>query len=292
MTKTQADQNQIRWLLDAATSRFKSVSDTPKLDAELLLCQILDCTRTYLFTWPDKVLEESQSKQFEQLCLRRELGEPIAHIVGEREFWTLSLDVNPSTLIPRPDTEILVEQALKIAQSFSHDETTSTLKGLDLGTGTGAIALALASELAKWQWLGVDFSPEAVELARQNQSKNNIKNCHFVQSDWFSNLDDTRFDLIVSNPPYIDGDDPHLEEGDVRFEPLTALVAEEKGLADIRKILQQGRSYLIETGAILIEHGYRQGVEVRDLFKQHGYLRVHTIKDLSGNDRVSIGYLK
>ena len=283
----------IKGLLRAASLRFSQISDTPQLDAELLLCQVLDCNKTYLFTWPENPLSEAQQSTFEVFCQRRDKGEPIAHILGVREFWSLSLEVNASTLIPRPDTETLVEQALAIAMEISAQTSESVpLKGLDLGTGTGAIALALASELNDWQWCGVDFSHDAVALATRNGHRNQVANCRFEQSDWYHSVKDEKFDLIVSNPPYIDALDPHLKEGDVRFEPLSALVAEEQGLADIRHILKLGRDHLTAQGALLLEHGYQQGQAVRQLFQDYGYHRVTTVKDLSGNDRVSIGYLR
>jgi len=276
----------IERLVSLTADSFLEFSDTPKLDAELLLCQVLDCNRTYLFTWPDKTVTTEQYLEFQSLCARRNKGEPIAHITGVRDFWSLELEVNPSTLIPRPDTETLVEQALELVQGqFSGT-------GLDLGTGTGAIALALAKELPKWQWLGVDYSSDAVELAERNRLKNQIENCQFKKSDWYSAINSQKFDLIVSNPPYINKQDPHLNEGDVRFEPLSALVAEDEGLADIKHILSKARSFLSRNGSVLIEHGYDQGESVREIFVQYGYEKVRTITDLSGNDRVSIGYLK
>lgn len=281
-----SDSNQIQWLLNAATVVLNPISDTAKLDAELLLCHLLDCNRTYLMTWPDKTLEPSQVESYQTLLKRREQGEPIAHITGYREFWTLNLEVNPSTLIPRPDTEVLVETALSVVDRGMHNLKT----GLDLGTGTGAIALSLASELSDWQWLGVDYSEQAVALAERNAKRNNISNCSFKQSDWFSGVAEQSFDLIVSNPPYIDPKDQHLGEGDVRFEPLSALVAEDHGMADLRLIIEQSRNYLSPNGVLLLEHGYDQGEAVRALLNENGFQQVKTFTDLGSNDRVSIGY--
>ncbi len=281
-----SEQIQIKWLLNAATSVFSSFSDSASLDAELLLCHVLDCNRTYLFTWADKVLSPEQIAAFEQLVERRKAGEPIAHITGTREFWSLELAVNPSTLIPRPDTETLVEKALEIVASRSTGE------GLDLGTGTGAIALALASELPNWQWQGVDLQADAVALAKSNAQSNNIVNAEFYQSNWFENIEHKKFDLIVSNPPYIDPEDPHLGQGDVRFEPLSALIAEQSGMADVCYIVEKAKNYLVENAALLIEHGYDQGKAVRQQFVQHNYQNVETFKDLAGNDRVTVGYFR
>jgi release factor glutamine methyltransferase len=283
-----SEQTQIKWLLNAATSVFEAHSDSASLDAELLMCHVLDCNRTYLFTWSDKVLDENQIDAFETLVKRRENGEPIAHIIGYKEFWSLKLAVNPSTLIPRPDTETLVELALDIANK----KNTNSGNGLDLGTGTGAIALALASELPNWQWIGAEFSEDALALAKHNAKENNINNGLFIQSDWFSHVPVQKFDLIVSNPPYIDPEDEHLQQGDVRFEPLSALIAPQKGLADIKIIVENSIGYLDVNGALLIEHGFDQGQSVRDIFCQNNFHNVETFKDLGGNDRVTVGYFK
>lgn len=283
-----SEQTQIKWLLNAATSVFSSISDTASLDAELLMCCVLDCNRTYLFTWSDKVLTEEEQQAFAGMVERRRAGEPIAHITGQREFWSLQLAVNPSTLIPRPDTETLVEKALDIA--LASEDTDAT--GLDLGTGTGAIALALASELPAWQWQGVDLSEEAIKLAKSNAESNQVSNASFSQSNWFESVPNQRFNLIVSNPPYIDPKDPHLAEGDVRFEPLSALIAADSGMADVCYIIEKAKYYLKDGATLLIEHGYDQGEAVRECFIDNDYHNVQTFKDLAGNDRVSVGYFK
>lgn len=280
------NSSQIKWLLHDATCSFNKLSDTAKLDAELLMCHVLDCNRTYLFTWPDKTLDEAQLAEFKQVCAKRALGHPIAHIVGYREFWSLNLKVSPATLIPRPDTETLVEQALLLMQEHKD----KPFLGLDLGTGTGAIALSLASELKTWEWIAADFVPEAVTLAQENAKLNQINNCKVIQSDWFENIPNTKFNLIVSNPPYIDEADPHLSQGDVRFEPLSALTAGDSGLSDIKIILSQAKQYLHDGGLVMIEHGNTQGKEVRAIFCQNGYSNVNTFKDLSANERITVGY--
>lgn len=278
--------SEIQWLLNAAIVLLKDASDTAKLDAELFMCHVLSCNRTYLMTWPDKRVEEAQRQAFQQLLERRLKGEPVAHIIGHRAFWTLDLEVNPSTLIPRPDTELLVELALDVAMK----KPSSNNKALDLGTGTGAIALALASELPQWHILGVDYSEDAVALAKRNKANNQINNAEFLQSDWYSEVAGQKFDLIVSNPPYIDPTDKHLSEGDVRFEPLSALIAEESGLADLRFIIEHSRQFLNDNGALLLEHGYDQASAVQALLIENGFQQVETFKDLGANDRVSIGY--
>lgn len=278
--------NSIRRLLDSAANDFSALSDSAKLDAELLMCHVLDCQRIYLFTWPEKTLDSVQHQQFLTLSEERKIGRPIAHIIGKRAFWDLELTVNDSTLIPRPDTEVLVEKVLEIIETKGPMQGS----GLDLGTGTGAIALSLASSLPKWQWTGVDIIPEAVALAQHNTKLNQIPNCQFMKSSWFSALAEQKFDFIVSNPPYIDENDPHLNQGDVRFEPKSALVAKGHGLDDIRYIVEHARFHLKTDGKLILEHGFEQGADVRQILLDFNFQYVDTFKDLSGNDRVSIGY--
>ncbi|PMM60585.1 peptide chain release factor N(5)-glutamine methyltransferase [Vibrio lentus] len=262
---------------------------SPSIDAAVLLCHALDKPRSYLLTWPEKHLTSEQESEFHTLLKRRLTGEPVAYIVGEREFWSLPLKVSPSTLIPRPDTERLVEVAL--------DKTYGKQGAiLDLGTGTGAIALALASEMPNRPVTGIDLRPEAQQLATENAQRLNITNATFLHGSWFEPLNSVnseeeavKFSLIVSNPPYIEKNDPHLSQGDVRFEPITALVAEEKGLADIRHISENARGFLENEGWLAFEHGYGQGLAVREIMQQLGYLDVVTEKDYGGNDRVTLG---
>lgn len=277
-------ENSVENTLKNAVVRLQeSGSDSPSLDAAVLLCHALDKPRSFLLTWPDKLLDAEQLAQFASLLERRLGGEPVAYIVGEREFWSLPLDVAPSTLIPRPDTERLVEIALDKASDSEGDI-------LDLGTGTGAIALALASELPNRRVWGVDLKEDARQLASSNAKKLNIPNCEFRSGSWFDPIESgTQFALIVSNPPYIEKSDPHLSQGDVRFEPLSALVAEDNGLADIKYISEVARSYLQPDGWLMFEHGYDQGIAVRDLLASLGYDQVETFKDYGNNDRVTIG---
>ena len=247
-------------------------SESAKLDAQVLLLHILQKPRSYLFTWPEHALSDEQQSQFNVFIQRRLKGEPVAHITGLREFWSLSLEVNATTLIPRPDTETLVEQALEIALP-------ATAKVLDLGTGTGAIALALGSEMPNWQITAVDRVSDAVALATRNQQRLAINNVHVKQSNWFSELHGEKFNLIVTNPPYIESSDIHLNQGDVRFEPLSALVADDCGMSDIKQIITQSRDYLSSNGYLLIEHGFEQGEAV---------VNIKTVKDLGNNDRVTL----
>jgi release factor glutamine methyltransferase len=267
-------------------SQLEAVSDSARLDIELLLCHILQKNRTWLFTWPDKTLTDEQQKTFIAFFQRRKNGEPIAYIIGVREFWSLPLAVNNSTLIPRPDTELLVETTLAL---FVEDEPGKVRRCLDLGTGTGAIVLALASEKLHWQLLGVDFSAEAVALAEQNRRALNFDHVRVAQSNWFAQIEPQTFDVIVSNPPYIDPQDPHLQQGDVRFEPHSALIADNQGLADIEKIIRDSWQYLTADGWLVLEHGYDQGAAVRELLSAGGFTQVETRRDFGGNERVSFG---
>jgi len=271
----------IESLLKTASIKLAVCSDSPKLDAKLLLASALERDTTYLFTWADKTVLPEQESAFEQLLDRRLNGEPIAYILGTQEFWSLPFYVSPATLIPRPDTETLVELVL-------NDWQQSQLNLLDLGTGTGAIALALASEQTNWQITAVDYSEDAVELAQKNARNLQLEQVKIKQSDWYKNIEQhSLFDVIVSNPPYIDEQDPHLKQGDVRFEPKSALVANNEGLADLSLIIEQGRRFLKASGKMYLEHGYQQGQQVRALFDKFGYQNATTVKDLSGNDRIT-----
>ena len=267
-------------------SMLESISDSARLDIELILCHILQKNRTWLFTWPDQTLNDEQQRLFEVFFQRRKAGEPVAHIIGQREFWSLPLAVNNSTLIPRPDTELLVESALEL---FSGDEPGRERKCLDLGTGTGAIVLALASEKPHWQLLGVDKSADAVALAEKNRSQFNFNHVRIHKSDWFAQIQAQMFDVIVSNPPYVDPQDPHLDQGDVRFEPRSALIADKHGLADIEFIICESWNYLTGGGWLLLEHGYDQADAVCELLRARGFTAIATRRDFGGNQRVSIG---
>jgi release factor glutamine methyltransferase len=272
-------------LLDSLTQQFSAVSDSARVDAEVLLSFVAQKNRTWLYTWPERELSEPQNQQLQILIERRLQGEPVAYLTGQREFWSLTLQVSPDTLIPRPDTELLVEVALELLADRSREH----LNIVDLGTGTGAIALAIASEQPNWQVVGLDRIPAAVALAQRNQSRLQISNASFLESDWFSAIDKQQFDLIVSNPPYIESQDPHLEAGDVRFEPRSALVAEDDGLLDIKKIIAQAPEYLVERGWILFEHGYQQAEAVRNLLSERGFVAVQTRCDLAGHERATLG---
>ncbi|GAA5523998.1 release factor glutamine methyltransferase [Microbulbifer aestuariivivens] len=257
-------------------------SDSARLDLEVLLGHVLGRSRTWLYTWPEYALSDSEQQQFERLLKRRAAGEPVAHLTGEREFWSLPLLVDSSTLIPRPDTELLVETALALCPQ-------SRQRVLDLGTGSGAIALALASERPAWQLLAADKSPQALALAERNRSRLELGNVQLLQSDWFAGIPAQTFDLIVSNPPYIDAADPHLEQGDVRFEPRSALVAGRQGLADIDTIVAASGDYLAPGGWLLVEHGWQQAAAVRALFAGAGLVGVDSRRDYGGHERLTLG---
>ncbi len=254
-----------------------------KLEAQLLLQHLLQVNRAWLIAHRHENLTPEKLTLFNNLVARRIKGEPIAYILGEREFYGLNFAVTPDTLIPRPDTEMLVEAALsKIPQHINANI-------LDLGTGSGAIALAIAKNRPQTQVTAIDASLAALAVAKKNAASLQIYNVQFLMSNWFGALEHHRFDIIVSNPPYIESADPHLAQGDLRFEPVTALASGADGLDDIRRIIDNCLLYLNPQGWLILEHGYNQAITVSDLMSAAGLVDVATIKDLSGNDRVTIG---
>ncbi|MDH0060448.1 peptide chain release factor N(5)-glutamine methyltransferase [Leclercia adecarboxylata] len=270
------------WLQQAVSEL--AGGESPRRDAEILLGHVTGKARTYILAFGETELTADQLARLESLLARRKTGEPVAHLVGEREFWSLPLYVTAATLIPRPDTECLVEQALARLPA-------APARILDLGTGTGAIALALASERPDCQVTAVDVMPDAVALAQRNLERLALPNVTVLHSSWFTALADLQFEMIVSNPPYIDEADPHLAEGDVRFEPLSALVAVDQGLADLSHIITQSHHHLVRGGWLLLEHGWTQGEAVRTLFLQAGFDQVETCRDYGGNERLTAGKL-
>jgi release factor glutamine methyltransferase len=269
--------------LQQIAERLAAVSDSARLDAELLLCHALGRPRSYLYTWPEQELDEAQAQALEKLVERRQGGEPVAHILGRREFWSLELALSTDTLIPRPETELLVEAAL--ARIPEQAEWAVA----DLGTGSGAIALAIASERPRCRITAVERSAGALVMARQNAQRLGLGNVEFLQGDWFAPLAGRRFQVILSNPPYIPEHDPHLSRGDIRFEPRSALAAGPDGLADLRQLVSGAPAFLCPPGWLLLEHGYDQGGAVTGLLDTAGYAEVADLTDLQGHGRVAVG---
>ncbi|PPD48451.1 MAG: protein-(glutamine-N5) methyltransferase, release factor-specific [Methylotenera sp.] len=254
-----------------------------KFEAQLLLQNVLNVNRAWLLAHESDALQDKIKADFESLLARRLLGEPIAYILGQREFFGLNLIVTPDTLIPRPDTETLVETALdKIP-------TDTPFTVLDLGTGTGAVALAIAEHRPEAQVTAIDASSGALDIAKRNANQLDLTQVDFRLSNWFSALAGERFNLIVSNPPYIEQHDIHLTQGDLRFEPMSALASGTDGLDDIRQIVDSCLLHLHPQGWLMLEHGYNQAHLVTDLMAQSGLIDITTIKDLGANDRVTIG---
>ncbi|MDQ7017034.1 MAG: peptide chain release factor N(5)-glutamine methyltransferase [Gammaproteobacteria bacterium] len=272
----------IKQQLTNATERLKNSSESARLDGEVLLAFVLQKPRSHLFTWPDKSLSIAAQQQFKSLLQQRLKGHPIAHLTGEREFWSLPLKVTPHTLIPRPDSELLVEIAL--------ENLPAQARVLELGTGTGALSLALASERPDLQILATDLSKTALKVAMKNAHQLAFSNITFLISDWFTNIPLQHFELILSNPPYIDPDDPHLNQGDLRFEPKSALVSAAQGLEDLGIIIQQATPFLAQDGRLLLEHGHQQGKQVRNLLEKSYFQNLQTRSDLAANERVTLAF--
>jgi len=274
--------------LKNASKQLEKLSESPRLDAEILLAHSLKKTRTWLATWSDQPLSETDVLAFNLLLKRRLSGEPIAHITGSREFWSLELHISKDTLIPRPETELMVEQILELYPQSSN------IKLLDLGTGSGAIALAVASERPNWSIIATDQSTAALKIARLNAQRLELHNINFVSGNWFEALnhlppENQLFDIIASNPPYIPQSDPHLSQGDIRFEPLSALASGADGLDDIRLICKQALTHLTPEGMLILEHGYDQKSEIHNIFQLLTYKNICQYSDLAKQPRISSG---
>lgn len=286
-TKAEALPRGIGQLLAEGAAKLAAAqgldSGSARIEAQYLLQDVLNRPRAWLLAYPETTLNETQQADYEALLQRRAQGEPVAYILGEREFFGLNFKVTPATLIPRPETELLVELAL---QRIPQDRP---CRVLDLGAGSGAIALSIAHGRLKSEVVAVDASPGALEVARENAARLNIRNAAFLRSDWYAALGPQRFHLIVSNPPYVGAGDPHLREGDLRFEPASALVSGTDGLDDIRRIAAGAQAHLEPGGWLLLEHGYNQAAQVRELLQGTALTEVFSARDLSGIERVTGG---
>jgi release factor glutamine methyltransferase len=291
----QQDSRQLQTALNLDAS-------TARIEVQCLLQAVLQVHRAYLLTHPERLLSDHEYASYSALFERRMQGEPIAYLLGMREFFGLNFKVTPATLIPRPDTELLVELALHQTPSPGLSPHLSCLRGergaaggergfrvLDMGTGSGAIALSIAHARPDTEVVAVDASQAALIVAQYNALTLKIRNVRLLHSDWFAALADERFDLIVSNPPYIEACDVHLSQGDVRFEPLGALASGSDGLDDIRRIIDEAKDHLNSGGWLMLEHGYNQAARVRELLQQAGFAEVSSVRDLSGTERVTMG---
>ncbi len=274
-------ETSIRELIEDATETLGS--DTGRLDAEVLLASILEKNRSHLHAWPEKILPHETCTLFHQLVERRVCGEPVAYLTGQREFWSLPLAVSTDTLIPRPETETLVTLAL---EKIPADRC---LHIADLGTGSGAVALAIATERPRCRIVATDVSEKALVCAASNASKLGIENTSFIQGSWCAPLPYESFDLILSNPPYIEDQDKHLEQGDVRFEPRSALAAGPDGMDDLNRIVACAYPCLREGGWLMLEHGYNQADRVKKQLSEHNYREISSRRDETGLDRVCLG---
>lgn len=267
---------------DAQQRLHEAGADT-RLEAEILLAHVLECSRTTLRTWPERHITSEQMISFQQLIERRSQGEPVAYLIGQRDFWDMTLQVSANTLIPRPETELLVETALEKIPPDAQWHIA------DLGTGSGAIALAIAKERPGCLITATDISADALAVARTNAHQLNLHNVRFVEGHWFEPIEKERFEMIVSNPPYVHPADPHLQQGDLRFEPEQALASKPDGMMDIRVISQEAREHLLSPGWLILEHGYDQGSKVAERLTEMGFQEVSILNDLSQNERVCVG---
>lgn len=271
--------------LRKASKQLKHTSDSPVLDAEVLLCVVLQQARSHLKAWPEKQLTTEQWAAFQSLLNKRQAGFPVAYLTGKREFWSREFKVTPDVLIPRPETELLIELALSIIPQ------NKPLQIADLGTGSGAIAITLAAERPAINVTATDVSTAALQVAQQNARQLNVTNIRFVKSHWFDQLAGALFDIVLSNPPYIAAGDPHLRQGDLRFEPAQALISGPHGLKDVTSITDTARYHLKPGGHLLVEHGFDQQQQVQSVFKQFHYQNIFTHADLSGLPRATEGQL-
>jgi release factor glutamine methyltransferase len=271
----------IQFTLKEAEHQLTKITATPALDAELLLASVLQCSRTILHTWPEREMSDDDYQTFLAICAKRLAGIPVAYLLEQQSFWKFDLRVTPDVLIPRPETELLVELVL---ETFADIEPLSLI---DLGTGSGAIALALAYEFPTWKISATDNSPAALAIAQENAQRLEISSVQWIASDWYANLNEQKFNAIVSNPPYIAPGDHHLPA--LQYEPQSALVAEQEGLAALQEIITHAPEHLLENGYLFLEHGYQQAEAVQELMGKAGFKDIQTYVDLAGQPRVTSG---
>ena len=279
-----SDKVAVKQAIQSAEKQLRPHVEASPLEAEILLGHLLGKSRTWLIAWSDTCLDDTQLQRYADLVNKRIKGTPIAHLTANQEFWSLPLRVTADTLIPRADTELLVETCLDL---YPIEESITVA---DLGTGCGAIALAIATEMPEWSILATDQSRQALEVAIHNAAALHVDNIQFLQGNWFDALPaTTRAEILLSNPPYIPDDDPHLQQGDLRFEPRQALASGPDGLDAIRLIISKASAYLKPDGYLLLEHGYNQGSTVRQLMRQSTLDEIRTLTDLAGHERVTMG---
>ncbi len=273
----------VKSALSEATQLLTNASDSPLLDAEVLLLHVLEKNRSYLRAWPEQELQPAILATYRRLIALRQSGQPVAYLTGRREFWSREFTVTPDVLIPRHETELLIELALAALPAGNDCHI------LDLGTGSGIIAITLASERPRSQVTATDISLNALKIAEANAQNHHADNVRFYRSDWFEQLPPGKFDLIVSNPPYVAEGDPHISQGDLRFEPKSALISALNGLKDLKIIAERSLSRLNPGGYLMVEHGFNQQNEIRQLFQALGYRDIGSHHDLSGQPRVTTG---
>lgn len=275
----------IKNVLQNSAKKLNSISSTPKLDAEILLTHVLNVSRSFLYSHGEKKLTPKEYKIFQSFLTRRKSGEPIAYIVGKKEFWSLELEVDKNVLIPRPETELLVEICL---QKLDKNKKLSVV---DLGTGSGAIALAFAKGCPNWQITATDSSKKALKIAQKNAAKLELKNIIFCYGNWYHAVPQKKYNAIVSNPPYIPLSDKHLKKGDVRFEPKRALVSGKTGLKDFNVIIKNAAKYLTKKGLIILECGFDQTTQIKNILQKNNFKDIQSFKDLAGHERVVSGVM-
>lgn len=268
--------------VEFASTKLSSISDSARLDAQLLICHTCNVEQTFIIAHPEQLLTEQQTELFNLALTRRSKGEPLAYITGNKEFWSLEFAVNQHTLIPRPETELLVELALQVIEDIKSPRI------LDLGTGSGAIAITIAKERNDCALTATDISPLALEVAERNANKHKT-NINFLQSNWYQQLSENNFDLIVSNPPYIAAGDTELDNHVAEHEPSNALISNENGLSDLQLIISGAKKYLSNKGCLIVEHGFQQAELIHQSFKQHDFHAIQSYKDLAGLDRATTG---